>query len=195
MTMPALEYLDVLFSLVTLCCLIMGWARSKIALLMTSLWLSFAQLLLLYYYSGQEILGSYFSYERSGLYTLDLLVFFTALCLFQRRAKTKLNRRGIWRISQLGLAGLACAITVLLINLGINAWFLHNRAPQSPVLQVANMQPLRYCEYGYVYYKLDKRQRVQYLCPNRFGLIASTGTLPELPDFFKGYLPLTYAQK
>lgn len=162
---------------------------------MTAFWLSLAQLLLLYYYSGQEILGSYFSYERAGLYALDMLILFVTLCLFQQKAKTKLLGRRLWRISQLGLASLAFGMAVLLGNLGVNAWFLHNRAPQSPVLQVANMQPLRYCDYGYVYYKLDTRQRVQYLCPNRFGLIASTGTLPELPDFFKTYLPLTYAQK
>lgn len=193
--MSMLEYLDIAFSFLNLLCLVFGWVKNKMAMLMTALWLSLAQLILLYYYSGQEILGSYFSYQRAGLYALDMLIFFIVLFLFHIKAKTRLLQRRLWRASQFGLVGLAFGITMLLGNLGVNAWFLHNRAPQSPVLQVANMQSLRYCDYSYVYYKIDTNQHVQYLCPNGFGLIASTGTLSELPDFFKVYLPSTYAQK
>lgn len=161
--------------------LVMGIKTHRINYVIASLWLSLISIVLHYQMAGGEILGSYFGYQNAAIYTLNLLVLIiTLLYLFFKVTmfQGKLSRY----ISGVVSISLIVGSLLLLINLWINARFIENRRLGTPVLQVATFSPLKYCTYHYVFYKIGMDGKINYMCPNHYGIIPSVGHVDVLPD-------------
>ena len=161
--------------------LVMGIKTHRINYVIASLWLSLISIVLHYQMAGGEILGSYFGYQNAAIYTLNLLVLIiTLLYLFFKITmfQGKLSRY----ISGVVSISLIVGSLLLLINLWINARFIENRRLGTPVLQVATFSPLKYCTYHYVFYKIGMDGKINYMCPNHYGIIPSVGHVDVLPD-------------
>ena len=78
----------------------------------------------------------------------------------------------------------------VIINLWINAFFIENRMPGTPIMQVSLPKQADYCSYRYIFFKVAKDGSVIYLCPNHYGLIPSVGRLTISPDFIATQLSL-----
>ena len=176
-----------LLPLISAILLIAGLKMERINYLVTALWLSLIALLLHYQTAGGEILGTYFGYHNAAIYTLNILVLIsTLLCLF---FKLPLFQGKISRyITGFLSVCLVVGSLLLLINLWINAHFIENRRPGSPIMQVATFTPLTYCNYRYVFYKVGLDDRISYLCPNHYKIIPSTGDLDVSPEFLLNQL-------
>lgn len=167
--------------------LIVGLTKQRINYLISALWLSLIALLLHYQTAGGELLGTYFNYTNSAIYTLNLVVLITTiLCLFYKlplfQGKRIRYATGLFSVCLI-IGGL-----LLLINLWINARFVETRRPGTPIMQVAAFTPLSYCSYRYVFYKVALDGKIGYLCPNYYGVIPSAGTLDLSPAFLLNQL-------
>ena len=167
--------------------LLIGMKTDRINYLIAALWISLIALLLHYQTAGGEILGAYFGYKAAAVYTLNLLVLITTLlCLFFKltRLQSKLSRYAAGFVS-------SCIIVsslLLLTNLWINAFFIENRHPDTPIMQVATFTPPSYCAYRYIFYKVGLDGKISYMCPNYYGIIPSIGHLDVSPNFVLNHL-------
>lgn len=170
--LPALGLLFVLY----------GFFRRRMNYILIALWVSLVTLLLQYQIAGSEILGSYFGYKQSMLYTINLVVLVSALIymLFQ---SPQLSNKYIRILFAFLSSVIITAVLILIINLWVNAYFIENRFPGTAIMQVVSFTPPDYCSYRYVFYKVGNDSQVHYLCPNYYGLIPATGTLDTVPDF------------
>lgn len=169
--------------------LVVGINSSHKNYIIASLWLSVIALILHYQTSGGEILGTYFNYRHTLIYSINLFVLLIAIIYllvgFGREKKKNSIRYFMSFLVGLSLIG----ICILLCNLWINAIFIEDRLPNTPVLQVLNFKKLDYCHYSYIFYKVDKNGKVSYMCPNYYGLIPSIGYLDVAPDYVIKQLP------
>ncbi|KTD20082.1 type I secretion system LssZ [Legionella lansingensis] len=154
-----------------------------------ALWISLIILLLEYKASGGEILGSYFNYFHAAIYSLNLLVLISSIIylifipLYQ--VKHVIVRYSAGFLSAILVTGLI----LLIINLGINAYFVEDRLSNTPILQVATFNKQPYCDYRYVFYKISPENKVKFMCPNHYGLLPSVGELSTAPTFVIKQLP------
>lgn len=167
--------------------LVIGMKVGRINLVVAALWLSLIALLLHYQTAGGEILGNYFGYKNAAIYTLNLVVL--VLSLIYLLFKLPIFHSKLARY----LTGLISACLVvgslfLLINLWMNAAFIENRRPGTPIMQVISFEPLAYCSYRYVFYRVETDGKVGYLCPNHYGLVPSIGKLEVTPEFILNHL-------
>lgn len=170
-----------IFPLIAFALFIIGIYKNKIYYIISSLWLSLIALIIHYQTSGGEILGSYFNYVNASIYSINLIVLFISLI---RIISHLSNESIIFKyISSLFQALIVIGSVLVIINLGINAFFIENRLPGTPVMQVALLQKPEYCSYRYLFYKVTLDGAVEYLCPNHFGLLPSIGRLDISPDF------------
>ncbi len=156
--------------------LVVGLKKDSINYIIAALWVSLIALLLHYQTAGGEILGTYFNYRNAGIYSINLLVLMTTLlCLFYKLPifHGKCSRYATALVS----ICLVIASLLLLINLWINACFIEHRSPGTPIMQVATFTKLPYCNYRYVFYKVNTDNKISYLCPNYYGIIPSVGKL------------------
>lgn len=167
--------------LIALIFLIIGIQKNAIYYVISSLWLSLIALIIHLQSSGGEILGSYFNYVNAAMYSLNLLILFVALFKIISHLNSE---HPIFKYLFGFLQSLIAIGGVLVItNLWINAYFIENRMPGTPVMQVALPQKPNYCSYRYIFYKVANDSTVLYLCPNHYGLIPSIGRLDISPDF------------
>lgn len=185
----ALTTLHTLFPFVTLAFLLVGIIKRNNRWIVASLWLSLAALVLHYQTARGEILGSYFDYFQSFLYSINLLVLLVAMAYLLRNLCRETTSRTLRALAGFVIAAFTTGIVLLLINLWMNARFIEQRMPNSPVLQVGSFQPLTYCRYRYVFYTINQDGQLTYLCPNYYGLLPSTGHLPGAPDYLLRQLP------
>ncbi len=174
------EALHGLLPLIGAVLLVIGIKIERVNYIIAALWLSLIALFLHYQTAGGEILGSYFGYKNAAIYTLNILVLMvTLLYLFFKLPllQSKLPRYVTGIISAILIVG----SLLLLTNLWVNARFIENRRPGTPVLQVATFTPLDYCAYRYVFYKVGVDGKISYMCPNYYGIIPSVGHLEVLP--------------
>lgn len=167
--------------------LIIGMKKGEINFIITALWLSLIALILHYQTAGGEILGSYFNYKNAAIYSLNIIVLITTLfCLFLQHDQLQGSRIRYFTgfISAFFVAG----SILLLINLWINAYFIENRSPNTPIIQVATFTALPYCNHRYLFYKISQDGSIKYLCPNYYGMIPSLGTIEISPDFLLNHL-------
>ncbi|WP_028387815.1 hypothetical protein [Legionella fairfieldensis] len=184
-----LETIHSLFPMLGVVILFVGIKLQRKNYLIVALWLSLIALILHYRASGGEILGSYFNYQHAAIYSLNLIVLiFSILCLLMTSINGTENK--ILRYSS-GLlsAGLITGGILLVINLWINATFVENRLDGTPILQVATFNKQPYCTYRYVFYKVDSDNKIQFMCPNHYGLLPAVGQLSTAPDFIIKQLP------
>jgi len=181
--------IHILFPLIGILLLIIGLYAGRKQLITLALWLSLIALLVHYRTSGGEILGVYFDYTHTFIYSINLVVLvICALYLLLSYASESENNP-----LRYGASLLAAIVTVgaiiLLINLWINARFIENRLTGTPLLQVAPLGKLDYCNYSYIFYKVDVNGHLEYLCPNYYGLIPSIGRLENVPPAIANQLP------
>lgn len=167
--------------------LLIGVRNNKTNVLLTALWISLIALLLLYRISGGEILGSYFDYKNTAIYTFNFLVLITTL--FFLFFKLPLLQNKWLRYASSGVSiGVLIGGLLLLTNLWINARFIENRQAGTPILQMATFKPANYCSYRYVFFKVGIDGRISYMCPNYYGIIPSIGVLEVSPSFVLNHL-------
>lgn len=167
--------------------LVVGMNKKEINFIITALWLSLIALIIHYQTAGGEILGSYFNYLNASIYSLNIIILIaTVFCLFLQHQHLQGTRIRYFTgfISAFFVAG----SVLLLINLWINAYFIENRSPNTPIIQVATFTPLSYCSYRYLFYKIGKDGTINYMCPNYYGMIPSLGTIDISPDFLLNHL-------
>lgn len=189
------DYIHLIFPIFTLFLLFAGLRSQRKNYLLAALWLSLIAIVLHYQTAGGEILGSYFDYKQAAIYTINFIVLLVSfICLMMPLAASsshKSLRLGTGFLSALLIAG----VTLLLINIWFNAYFLSDRMPGTPLLQVATFKKLDYCNYRYVFYKVSEKGKVSYMCPNYYGLIPSQGYLSTAPDYVIRQLPMQLQEK
>ncbi|MGQ3892255.1 type I secretion system protein LssZ [Legionella sp. CNM-4043-24] len=181
--------LHIIFPIINLFLLIIGIKKQGNKWVIAALWLSLGAILIHYQTAGGEILGSYFDYKESFLYSASLLIILVAVVYLLRGFTREHPSRGLRTLISLMLAIMTTGVVLLLANLWINARFIENRMPGSPVLQVGTFQKLDYCHYQYLFYTVNKAGQAAYLCPNYYGLLPSVGTLESVPDYVLRLLP------
>lgn len=177
-----------LFPLLGFFLMVIGIKMRRRGLVVAALWLCLIALMLHYQNAGGEILGSYFGYKNAAIYTLNLLILLIVVLYLLFNGPTTIKKP-----MQYANAVMAGCIVVgsffLLANLWVNARFIENRLPGTPLIQVATFKPVDYCNYRHVFYKVDTNGNISYLCPNRIGLIPSVGYLETVPDYLLKQLP------
>ncbi len=168
----------------------MGLKKNTVYYVVSSLWLSLIALLIHYQNSGGEILGDYFNYLNAGIYSINLIVLCVSLvCVIYHLGA---NSTFFKYFSSLLQALIVLCGCLVLLNLWINAYFIENRMPGTPIMQVALFQKPDYCTYKYIFYKVAENGKIAYLCPNHYGLIPSIGHLALPPDFYGDTLDASY---
>lgn len=177
------------FPLIALMLLIIGIRKNAINYVVSSLWLSLITVLIHFQFSGNQIFGSYFDYTNATIYSFNLLVLLVALIrvIHHLCAGTAIYKFTSSFISALLVVG----AFLVMANLWINAFFINDVKPGTPMMQVALFTKPDYCNYQYVFYKIASDDSVKYLCPNHYGLIASLGGVSKIPDVIATQLHLS----
>lgn len=177
-----------LFPLIALALLMIGLKRNSIYYTISALWLSLIALVIHYQASGGEILGSYFNYANTAIYSANLIILVVSLI---KVISHLTNDNPFYKYSSSLLQALIVIGSLLVItNLWMNAYFIENRMAGTPVMQVALLKTPEYCSYRYLFYKVATDGNVVYLCPNHYGLIPSMGRLDISPDFIASQLSI-----
>lgn len=184
-----MELINSLFPFIGLAAFLLGIYFKNKNLLILALWVSLISLLMHYRASGGEILGNYFNYLHAVFYSINLFVLlFSILYLFffpRTKKENLLLRYGEGLVA----AGLITGFILIMINVWINALFVENRYPGTPILQVATFSTENYCNYRYIFYTLSKNKKLKYMCPNHYGLLPSVGELSKTPNDLIKQLP------
>lgn len=183
----------IILPLISLLLLIIGIKNRYKNYVIFALWINILAIIIHYQLAGGEILGSYFNYFQSFIYSINLLTLLACLTYLILNSDSKTT---VFRY----LSGLIVAISFigvgfLLINLWINAWFIEHRMPNTPILQVALFKKLDYCSYRYIFYKVSENGSLGFMCPNYYGLIPSVGVLTTTPEFIQRQLPFNLKNK
>ncbi len=177
-----------IFPIIAVILLIFGITRNAIYYIVSALWLSVISLIIHFQSSGGEILGSYFNYTNAAIYSLNLIILF--ISLIRILSHLSIDNDAFRYISSFAKAFIVIGSLLLVINLWVNAFFIDNRMPGTPIMQVASFNKYEYCDYKYIFYKVNTDGTVMYLCPNHYGLIPSIGHLAISPDFITSQLSL-----
>lgn len=175
--------------------LVIGLKTHNKIYVLVCLWIAAVGTMLHYHSSDSQILGSYFGYIHSSLYTINLLLLlFSTLYILYSYTKN-LHSQKFHYVKDIISTLTTLGIITIIINVWLNAFFIENRLIGTPVLQIATFGHLDYCDYPYVFYKINKKNQLDYLCPNHFGLIPSLGTLKIIPDYILQQLPVSLQSK
>lgn len=169
--------------------LLVGLKSRRKNFIAVSLWLSLFALILHYHASGGEILGSYFNYMHVSIYSLNLIILITSFLCLLFTSIDEMRSRFVRYSAGFIAALLITGGTLLIANLWINASFIEDRLAGTPILQVATFNKQPYCDYKYVFYKVDTNNQVKFMCPNHYGFLPSTGKLDTAPAFVVKQLP------
>lgn len=191
----AITFMHILFPLINLSILLTGIITRRSRWLVAALWLSLVAVIWQYQSAQGEILGSYFDYKESFLYSVSLLVLLTGIVYLLWGYAREMDSNWIRPLFGLVVAASATAVMLLLTNLWINARFIENRMPDSPVLQIGSFQKPDYCHFQYLFYTVSKEGELSYLCPNYYGLLPSVGTVQTMPDYVLKLLPKALQNK
>ncbi|WED44335.1 type I secretion system protein LssZ [Legionella cardiaca] len=183
------EIIHILLPLLGLLVLILGFILKRSNYILVALWVSLITLLLEYRDSGGEILGSYFNYFHATTYSVNLVVLVVSILYFMFAFLPKTKKTIVHYLTGLVSALVVTGAILLLSNLWINARFVEDRLPGTPILQVATFSKQPYCDYKYVFYKVNSGGKVKFMCPNHYGLLPSTGELTTAPGFVIKQLP------
>lgn len=185
----AMNIILTVFPIVSCFLLLAGKITRYKNLITAALWLSLIAIIFHYQTSGGEILGSYFNYNHALIYSLSILVLLFCLIEILIGFARESTRMGIRYTITFIISASIISVMLLLANLWINARFIENKKPGTPVLQVATFKKLDYCNYNYVFYKVSSDGKVSYLCPNYYGLLPAVGNLDAAPDYLLRQLP------
>ncbi|WP_419418647.1 type I secretion system protein LssZ [Legionella sp. D16C41] len=187
------DLMHIILPLLSLLLLVLGVKNRRKSYIVLAVWISIISLVIHYEIAGGEILGSYFNYLRAFIYSLNLLIILACIIFLTLNFRSEIASFRYFN-SLLGAISVI-GIGFLLINLWMNAWFIENRLPGTPIFQVGTFQKLNYCSYRYIFYKISQDGSVKFMCPNHYGLIPSIGGLNTAPDFILKQLPPALQKK
>lgn len=177
-----------LFPLIALMLLIIGAKRKSIYYVISSLWLSLIALIIHHQISGGEILGTYFNYVNAAIYTVNLIILVASFTLVVSHISAD---RPIFKyLNNFIQVFIAIGSSLVIANLWMNAYFIENRMEGTPIMQVALIKKTDYCNYKYIFYRVDTAGSVSYLCPDHYGLLPNIGHLSISPDFIATQLSI-----
>jgi predicted neutral ceramidase superfamily lipid hydrolase len=183
------DIVHALIPLATLLLLVVGIKKQIKNYVVVALWISVISIALQYQAAGGEILGSYFNYKQGLLYAITMLLLWVCLVYllwgYGKESKSSIGRA----LTGLVVAASTTGVLLLLANLWINAQFIENKWPGSPLLQVATFTKPDYCHFRYIFYSVNKNGEMMYMCPNYYGLIPSVGNIESVPDYVLKQLP------
>lgn len=181
--MTLIYFLYAFLTLAALIALLYSIKRNSEKKLGMAIWFNILALLLIYQLAGGEILGLFFNYTNSAMYTLNLTILIASMSRaimhydFLNANKTRQV------LSAIVGAFLFFLTSILLINVWINAFFIETRKVNFPILQVATLGNNPLCSYRYLFYKINANGKAGYMCPNYYFLLPKIGTLEHLPKF------------
>jgi hypothetical protein len=176
-----------LFPIIASILIIIGIKKNAIYYIISALWLSIIALITHSQASGGEILGSYFNYFNAISYTFNLIILLISLVNVIAHLNT--DNTIIKSTNALLQAFIIIGSILVTVNIWINAYFIENRKEGTPVMQVALISKPNYCNYRYIFYKVNVSGSLSYLCPNHYGLVPSSGHLSISPDFIAAQIP------
>jgi len=182
-----IDVINYLLPLLSLILLVVGIVIRRISYVFLAFWLSLICSLVLYQTAGGEILGSYFGYLNTTIYTLNIIILVVSL-IYALFNLPLLNNKFIFYVAGLLSACIITGAVILSINLWINACFIEQKLPGTPIMQVVSFTPPAYCSYRYIFYKVGVDKKISYLCPNYYGLIPAVGHLDVAPAFISRQL-------
>ncbi len=187
------DSIHIILPLISIFLLILGIRYKYKNYVILALWVTVISIALHYHLAGGEILGYYFDYIQAFIYSINLLTLLACILylIFYFGSETRAFRYISSLLGAISIIG----IGLLLINLWINASFIENRMPGTPILQVAAFKKLDYCSYRYVFYKISQDGTLKFMCPNYYGLIPAVGVLTSAPDFILRQLPPNLQKK
>ncbi len=175
------QVIQYFFPLIALVHLIIGIKRKAIQYVISALWISLIAVLIHFQFSGNQIFSTYFDYTNAAIYSFTLVVLVISLIRIILHLS---SGHSIFNyVATFINAMVVVGAFLVVINVWINALFIENKKPGTPVMQVALFQKPSYCGYKYVFYKVMPDDTVMYLCPNYYGLVASVGHLSTSPSF------------
>lgn len=169
------------FPLIALILLIIGIKRKMINYIISSLWICIIALLIHYQFSGYQIFGVYFDFMNASIYTFTMIVLI--MCLIKIISHLSIDKLALRYLTSFINAVIVIGAGIVIINLWLNAFFIESKKPNTPIMQIASTKKLPYCDYKFVLYKITPEDKVMYLCPDYYGLLAGVGTLNETPSF------------
>ncbi|KTD61814.1 hypothetical protein [Legionella spiritensis] len=190
-----INYLQIIFPVLTVLLLVAGLFSRRKNLILAALWISLIVIIFQYQIANGEILGSYFNYGQATIYSINLAVLLTSLLYIILTLEADTISRSSRFIIGLFSATLVTGGFLLLFNIWFNAHFLADKKPDTPLLQVATFQKLDYCNYKYVFYKINNQGKIYYMCPNRYGLLPSQGLMEKAPLYVIKQLPSSGKRK
>lgn len=185
----SIQLVHAIFPIIAVILLFTGLRKHNKNNIAFALWLSLIALMIHYQTSGSEILGSYFNYLHSLIYSFNLLVLLISIIYLVYYFAVESKKILVHYITGLLAAVSIICVLILLANLWMNALFIESRMPGTPVLQIATHGKLSYCDYDYIFYKINKQGKFSYLCPNYYGFIPSIGNLRTTPSFILKQMP------
>lgn len=174
-----------ILSLIGVVATLFGLRHHKKEAMHIGLWFTIFAMVLLYNLADGEILGTFFNYENSILYSINLLVLVVILSYLFLTSNWIQKRQWFHYLAYFGILLIVAAGSVLLINVWMNARFIETKNNALPIIQVANYGNNPHCEYQYVFYKMNNQGTIEYLCPNHYFLIPKVGVVSSIPDYIK----------
>ncbi|TAL65154.1 MAG: type I secretion system protein LssZ, partial [Legionella sp.] len=142
-----------IFPLIALILLMIGIKRNAIYYVISALWLSLIALIIHYEASGGQLLGDAFNYLNAATYSINLLILIIAL--IRVISHLSIDHVLFRSLSSLVKAALVIGCFLVITNVWVNAYFIENRMPGTPIMQVATFNKTEYCAYRYVFYKVN----------------------------------------
>ena len=165
-------------SLFAVCMMFLGFYRHKVYLLV-ALWVSAILLIWHHRIAGGSVLGPHFDYNHAVWYSLDLIVLVVSILGLVIKETMPVSVR---KIMVAFLVIVCIADGLLFINVWVNAYFMENRKPNTPLLEVAMVKPTSYCHHHKIFYKVGVDGQWYYMCPDYYGLLPSIGKLDKPPE-------------
>lgn len=178
------------FPLLSLASLLLAFVKKQMNYALISLWISVIAVAVNYQLAGGEIFSPYFGVSQAIPYSANIVVFMISTVFMLYCIKDFLLKKR-QRVFIDGLAVfLIAGVIIILINLWTNAWFIESRFPKTPLMEVATYNKPFQCEHAFVILKINKKAKINYLCPNDKGIFAAIKTYDKpIPEFISNKIP------
>ena len=182
--MNVINYILPFFAFVLI---VFGIMKSKMRFVLVALIVAIFAIVIQYEHAGGELFGRYFDYTHAAIYTVNFIVVISAL-LYILSGEKVLKAKSLRYPAAVVIAILVVASCIIVMNVWINAFFIKDRLLNTDVIEVGYFEKPLYCNNSVVYYKLNTKYQIEYLCPNYYLLIAKRGYLETTPKLLKEQL-------
>lgn len=155
--------------------------------LINAFWCSLLTIFLNYYFSPKTLFGGSMDITIALPFSISIIAFL----MISTRFVYLYHSKNAWLkiITGFIFAAITAFLILFLINLWLNVYFVSNRFPKTPIIQMANINRQQTCKHPYIYLKITPKANIQTLCPYGYGLIASIQNLTDIPPFIALRLP------